>query len=66
MSNSNRAKSGGVSTITIIGIVFVILKFCKVIDWPWIWVLCPFWGPLALLIVILGVVVLISILCEGE
>ena len=40
----------------ILGIVFVVLKLCGVISWPWVWVLAPFWvsillGGLFLLIV---------------
>ena len=31
---------GSVSALTI---AFVILKFCKVIAWSWLWVLSPIW-----------------------
>jgi phosphoglycerol transferase MdoB-like AlkP superfamily enzyme len=51
MSNSN---SGG-STFPLfglLGIVFIVLKLTEVIDWSWWWVLAPFWGPLAALIVL--------------
>lgn len=34
---------GSISLSTILGIIFVILKLCGVITWPWIWVLAPFW-----------------------
>lgn len=29
---------------TLLGIVFITLKLCHVIDWSWWWVLAPFWG----------------------
>lgn len=32
----------------LLGIVFVTLKLCGVINWSWWWVTCPFWGGLAL------------------
>jgi hypothetical protein len=32
----------------LLGIVFVVLKLCHVIDWSWFWVLTPFWFPLGL------------------
>lgn len=35
--------NNGVSLPTILGLVFIILKLCNVIDWSWIWVLAPFW-----------------------
>ena len=53
---------GGISTSALLGIAFVILKLCNVIDWSWIWVTAPFWIPLALLIAFIaiwGVVVII-------
>lgn len=27
-------------------ILFIAFKLAKIIDWPWIWVLSPFWIPL--------------------
>ena len=41
-------------------ILFVALKLCKVIDWPWLWVVSPIWITLlfvafiAVVIVVLG------------
>ena len=29
--------------IGILGLIFVTLKLCKVIDWSWWWVLSPWW-----------------------
>jgi hypothetical protein len=50
MSNNN-SSSGGIGFFGILGIVFIVLKLCKVIDWSWWWVTCPFWGPAALFII---------------
>lgn len=30
------------------GLVFLVLKLTGVVAWPWIWVLAPFWIPLAI------------------
>lgn len=35
--------NNGVSFPTILGLIFIILKLCNVIDWSWVWVLAPFW-----------------------
>lgn len=43
----NSSSSGGVSTLGVLLIVFVVLKLCGLIDWSWWWVTLPFWGPLA-------------------
>lgn len=38
----------GVSTLGLLGVVFVTLKLTGYIDWSWWWVTAPFWGGLAL------------------
>jgi len=48
----NESAINKISTLHILGIAFVILKLCKVIDWHWGWVTLPFWGPLAFLLLI--------------
>lgn len=44
----------------LLGVAFVILKLCKVINWPWIWVVAPFWIPIALSVIIILIVALIA------
>lgn len=34
--------------LSVLGILFVVLKLTGVIGWSWLWVLLPFWGPLVL------------------
>ena len=43
------SKESGV--LGLLGIAFLVLKLCKVIDWSWWWVTLPFWGGIVLLIV---------------
>lgn len=42
---------------TLLTVVFSILKLCKVIDWPWIWVVSPIWISLALWLAIMVCIV---------
>lgn len=44
---------------TFLGIAFIILKLCKVIDWAWIWVLAPIWigWTLAAIIIIIAFII---------
>ena len=28
---------------TVLTIIFIVLKLCKVIEWNWLWVLSPLW-----------------------
>jgi len=32
----------------VLGVVFIVLKLTGVIAWSWLWVLAPFWIPLAI------------------
>ena len=49
----NSTKSGGIGCLSVIGIVLIILKLLAiepVAHWSWIWVLCPYWGPIVLIV----------------
>lgn len=50
------SSSGGVSTGTVIFIVFFILKLCHVINWSWIWIFAPIWIPLLLIGIVFFIV----------
>ena len=59
MENSTESDSidcFGVDCFDVVGIVFIILKLLAVepvAHWSWLWVLCPFWGPWALVVILL-------------
>ena len=56
MSESKSSSaSGGIGLFGVLGVVFVVLKLCGVIDWSWWWVTAPFWGPVALFLVVLAI-----------
>lgn len=54
-------EKAGMSASTLLGIVFVVLKLTNTIAWSWWWVTLPFWGPIALVLLFLAVVVIISL-----
>lgn len=59
MENNKTTVSGGVGVFGLLGVAFVILKLCKVINWSWWWVTAPFWIPVGvavLLIVLVGII----------
>jgi hypothetical protein len=60
--SSSGGTSGGISVLGLLGVVFVTLKLCKVIDWSWWWVTAPFWVPAALLVTVLGVVFAVALI----
>lgn len=61
MSKESSSSSSGVSAVGLLGVAFVVLKLCGIINWSWWWVTAPFWGGVALILAVLlviGVVVL--------
>jgi hypothetical protein len=50
---------GGIGVLGLLGVVFVTLKLCGVIDWSWWWVTVPFWGGFAFFLAILAFVGLV-------
>ena len=60
MASSN-SSSGGISTLGLLGIVFVTLKLCKVIDWSWWYVTMPFWIVIPFLIFLLIIWIIVKI-----
>ena len=38
----------GINFAEVLGVVFIALRLCGVIGWPWVWVLAPIWVPIGL------------------
>lgn len=41
-----------ISVAWLTGLVLLILKGTETVDWPWVWVLAPFWVPVALVVLL--------------
>ena len=57
--DNKKVSSGGISFEGLLQVAFIVLKLCKVIDWPWVWVLAPTWISLTLVAVILIIAVIV-------
>ncbi|WP_443937067.1 hypothetical protein [Pedobacter sp. MW01-1-1] len=55
MSKNNN--NAGISIPSILTIVFIVLKLCKVINWSWWWVLLPTWGGIVIIFLIFCIIV---------
>lgn len=61
MSESvTQGSAGGTSIAGLLGILFIALKLTGVISWSWVWVLAPFWIPLAIFLGVLFIVGVIA------
>lgn len=56
---AEQTTSRGISTSGLLGVLFVGLKLGGVIDWPWVWVLAPFWAPVAILLALIILMLLV-------
>lgn len=50
MASNNTSYSGGIGFFGLLGIAFIVLKLCNVINWSWWWILAPLWGPGAIVL----------------
>ncbi len=64
MATNNSSSSGGIGVCGLMGVMFTGLKIAGVINWPWIWVLAPFWIPLALGVIFLLILLVIAAIAE--
>jgi hypothetical protein len=53
MTTNNSSSSGGIGIFGLMGVMFIGLKIAGVINWPWVWVLAPFWGSIVLVVAVL-------------
>jgi hypothetical protein len=52
------------SLTTPLFLILLVLKLTGYINWSWFWVTSPLWIPLAMVILVLGIVVLIAFLAN--
>ena len=59
---ANQSSSSSVSVMGLLGVLFVGLKLCKVIDWSWWWVTLPFWIGIPLILIAFLIVIILKAL----
>lgn len=58
-NSGSSSSSGGIGISGLLGVLFVGLKLTGFINWPWVWVLAPFWIPLTIVVAILVIAAII-------
>jgi hypothetical protein len=56
MSDQVQVGGGGIGFGGFLALLFIGLKLGNVINWSWLWVLCPLWIPIAVILAILGLI----------
>ena len=54
----NKAKQGGLGIVSVLTIVFIVLKLLGVIQWSWIWVLSPIWISAMIVVAVFSVILI--------
>lgn len=60
MSSNRNSSSSGIGICGVLTIVFVVLKLVGVINWSWLWVLCPLWIDILFAIIILVIFAIVD------
>lgn len=55
----------GIGLCILAGITLMVLKLGGIIGWSWWWVTIPFWGPFALLILALLLIVILKLVSKA-
>ena len=56
---SENSSEGGISLVGLLGVAFIVLKLCGIIEWKWVWVLSPFWISAAISIIALIIIAIL-------
>ena len=48
MKEEKTISAGGIGFCGLLTIAFIVLKLAHVIDWAWVWILCPIWISVAI------------------
>jgi len=62
----NKAKQGGLGIVSVLTIVFIVLKLLGAIQWSWIWVLSPIWISAVIVIVVFSVILIGGRIKKGK
>ena len=68
MNNKGETKVtyNGIGFFGLLGIVFIVLKLCGIINWPWIWVLAPIWGGAIISIILIVIFVIVGVIIDNN
>ncbi len=62
----NKAKQGGLGIVSVLTIVFIVLKLLGVVQWSWIWVLSPIWISAVIAVAVFSVILIGGRIKKGK
>lgn len=61
MSRNNSPARVSLGAADVLGIAFIVLKLCGVINWSWWWVLAPIWAPFGIWLLIFVIALVVEV-----
>ena len=63
---NNKTKQGGLGIVSVLTIVFIVLKLLGVIKWSWIWALSPIWISAVIVVAVFSVILIGGMIKKGN
>lgn len=63
---NNKTKQGGLGIVSVLTIIFIVLKLLGVIKWSWIWVLLPLWISAVIVLAVFSVILIGGRIKKGK
>ena len=63
---NKKVRNSGMGFISVLTLIFILLKLTNNISWSWIWVLSPIWITAVLLIIIFAVIMIGGRIKKGK
>lgn len=63
---NNKTKQGGLGIVSVLTIIFIVLKLLGVIQWSWIWVLLPIWISAVIVVAVFSVILIGGRIKKGK
>lgn len=63
---NNKTKQGGLGIVSVLTIIFIVLRLLGVIKWSWIWVLSPIWISAVIVVAVFSVILIGGRIKKGK
>ena len=64
--NNKSKRNSGLGIVSILTLIFIILKITNKISWSWIWVLSPIWVTFIFAIIIFVIILIVGKIKKGK
>lgn len=66
MMMDKKQKSGGMGLISVLTLIFLVMKLTGLINWSWAWVLSPVWISVGLFVIAFAIILIGGRIKKGK